>query len=431
MKETDANAAPRPRRSGALVTLDLLLFGALLILPLTWFFGELDLRYLHVSWGWKPVVAPLLLLIVRILFKRRHGGATGWMEALLYRKLAFAWLTPFVLLAGIELVLALCGVKKMAAVPIVIRGEEDVDTKLKEGDSKVIMDPELLWRFAPNVSWGTIRINEHGYRTRPFTIAKAPGTRRVIALGDSCTAQGDPPYSDRLHQMLQKKPPTGEPWEAFNMGVFGYSIEQGYRQFIREDRDLQPDVVTIYFGWNDHWLHEKPDRLRLATRMSPARARLARAMQDKRLVGLLVSKLKQQPQPATESRRKGFRVPPEQYAETLSNLVVAIRGAGAVPVVITAPRRELTPTLVKSGHAEDEHVAETAHDQYVELTRAIAQQMNAPLLDLARLFSGPECDKYFSRDGIHFEPDGLHAIARALHGKLRELADTGQLPPAR
>lgn len=342
-------------------------------------------------------------------------------------KLAFAVLATVLFFAAIEGVLALLGVEKAPAVPIVIRGEEDQDTKLKAGDEKVTVDPELLWRFTPNAKWGGVRINEHGYRTRPFSAQKAPGTRRVIALGDSCTAQGEPPYSDRLHELLQKNPPTGEAWEAFNMGVFGYSIEQGYRQFVKYGQALQPDVVTIYFGWNDHWLYDKPDRLRLATRLTPAQARLAKVLQQLRLFGVLSRRLKAQA-PTSPNQQRGPRVPPEHYTETLSNLVVAIRATGAQPLILTAARRELTPTLVKTGHAENENQAEQLHDRYVELTRDTARAMEVPLLDLAHQFSGPECDRYFSQDGIHFEKEGLQAIAEALLAKLNEMAQAGEWP---
>ena len=341
-------------------------------------------------------------------------------------KLIFALLVTVGFFAALEGVLALLGVEKEPAVPIVIRGEEDQDTKPKAGDEKVTLDPELLWRFTPNAKWGSVRINEHGYRTRSFTAIKDPGTRRLIALGDSCTAQGEPPYSDRLHDLLQQQAPTEERWEAFNMGVFGYSIEQGYRQFINQGRNLQPDVVTIYFGWNDHWLHDKPDRLRLATRMSPGQARVARFIQNRRLFGMLARRIKAQA-PSPEAKGRGFRVPPEHYTETLSNLVVSIRSVGAQPLIITAARRELTPALVKTGHAEDLDVAEQAHDRYVELTRQVAESLQVPVLDLARDFSGPESDTYFSKDGIHFEKQGLQTIAERIQARLSELAEKGQL----
>lgn len=425
MSQTPSYTSPAPR-SRRLIGLDLLLIVTLLILPLAWFFDPLKGAWGSVHWGWKPVLAPLLVVALRSLVKRRIAGPeaapTGISEAPVFRKLCFAWLTTFGFFAGTEAILALAGVPKMAGVPIVIRGEEDIDTKVKANDNKVIADPELLWRFNPGVKWGSVRINDHGYRTRPFALTKEPGTMRVMVMGDSCTAQGEPPYSDRLHELLQQRPPTSNAWEAFNLGVFGYSIEQGYRQFLKEGPRFNPDIVTLYFGWNDHWLYEKTDRLRLATRMHPLTAKVARAIQEKRLVGLLTQRARKE-KPASSSTKKVFRVPPEQYTQILSNFVQAIRDQGAQPVIITASRRKLTESLVKSGHAEDPAAVELTHDLYVDLTRQVAASMQVPVLDLAREFAGPESDAYFSKDGIHFENHGLQVIAERLHAKLTELSN--------
>lgn len=428
---TSNHPTPPTTRSALLIVFDLLLVLALVVLPLAWFFDPWQGAWGRVSWGWKPVLAPLGLLILRTLVKQKLSTPTcprrGLAEAGLFKKLVFAGLMTFGFFAGTEALLGVLGVEKTAGVPIVIRGEEDQDTKLKKGDNKVIMDPELLWRFNPGVHWGGVRINEHGFRTRAFAITKTPGTRRVVALGDSCTAQGEPPYSDRLHALLQTQPPTPEPWEAFNLGVFGYSSEQGLRQFKARGAELQPDVVTIYYGWNDHWLFEKTDRKRLATRLSPSRAALVKALQEKRLFTVLT----QRARPAETAHGKNdryFRVPPADYADNLGQLVAYVREIGAQPLIITAARRELTSSLVKSGHADDADEAEKVHDQYVELTRSVAERLQVPVLDLALDFAGPEYDTYFSKDGIHFEGPGLQAIAERLNAKLKELADQGHLP---
>jgi lysophospholipase L1-like esterase len=431
MTPITSNSTPRAERSIPLVVCDLLLVLALIALPLAWFFDPWQGAWGRVSWGWKPVLTPLGILVLRTLLKNKLGAAgtpvRGWAEARLFKKLAFAGLMTFGFFAGTEALLGVLGVEKTAGVPIVIRGEEDQDTKLKKGDNKVIMDPELLWRFNPGVHWGGVRINEHGYRTRSFSTNKAPGTRRVIALGDSCTAQGEPPYSDRLHALLQTQPPTTQSWEAFNLGVFGYSSEQGYRQFKSKGPGLQPDVVTIYYGWNDHWLYEKTDRKRLATRMSPRRAAMVQAIQKKRLFTVLT----QHGRPTEKAHGKNdryFRVPQTNYEENLVSLVTLVREMGAQPLLITAARRDLTPSIVKSGHADDTEAAEKVHDEYVGITRSVAERMQVPVLDLARDFADPEYDAYFSKDGIHFEGPGLQAIAERLNAKLKELADQGQLP---
>ena len=411
----------RPRRYGR-IALDLALVVTLLAALLAWFFDPFLLRLgaakLTVSWGFKPLLIPLALALLRRWVAR---GMTPPPPAL-FPRIALALAAVLLPLAAMESLLTWAGVQPGEGV-FVVRGEEGGALR---ADGSMVKDATLLWRFQPGTVFNGRRINSLGFLGRDVEERKPPDTQRVISLGDSCTAQGEPPYSDRLHDLLQQQAPTEERWEAFNMGVFGYSIEQGYRQFINQGRNLQPDVVTIYFGWNDHWLHDKPDRLRLATRMSPGQARVARFIQNRRLFGMLARRIKAQA-PSPEAKGRGFRVPPEHYTETLSNLVVSIRSVGAQPLIITAARRELTPALVKTGHAEDLDVAEQAHDRYVELTRQVAESLQVPVLDLARDFSGPESDTYFSKDGIHFEKQGLQTIAERIQARLSELAEKGQL----
>lgn len=340
------------------------------------------------------------------------------MNKLFLKKSVLAMIMPVVFLGVIELMLMIAGVKKSTFSPISVRGEGNLEAKVSPTDRKVLIDPVLLWGFVPGVEWDKIMINEHGFRTRAFKAQKPSGRMRVISLGDSCTAQGRPPYSDRLHALLQVEPLTSDSWEAFNMGVFGYSIIQGLHQFRRDGLAYEPDVVTIYYGWNDHWLHEKTDAARMAKQMDPWKAVIVKIARNLRTTSVLArfgQQLAGQPAPG-----KTFRVPEEDYRRAMRALVGEIRSINAVPIIITAPRRELTVTLVKTGHAIDPDHAEEAHDRYVEITRSVASEMNVAMIDLAAEFSDTAFDGYFSKDGIHFEDDGLQAIAERIY---RELFD--------
>lgn len=419
------------RRVGGFL-LDTLLVAALIALPLAWMFDPLRLAWgsldVSVGWGWKPVVLPLALLVLRAVLAERGLLARGFLSRAAAKKALAAWLMPWFFFMAIEGVLALMRVQPQSTAPIVIRGEEDIDTKAKEGDTKVILDPELLWRFAPGAGWDGIRINSLGFRDREFPAVKPAGTRRVIVMGDSCTAQGQPPYSTLLHDLLQREQPTDAPWQAFNTGVFGYSSMQGLRQFQNTVRRLQPDVVTLYFGWNDHWLYDRPDHLRMAVRLNPVRAKIAAALQKKRFYGALARVA----QPPAVAEAKGednrtYRVPQPIYKATLVEFIAEIRAAGATPLLITAPRRNLTPAVVRSGHARSVEEVHRVHAEYVEITRAVAAETGTPLLDLAAVMEDPAYDAYFSGDGIHFQQPGLQFIAEQLHTKLMELGAAGVL----
>lgn len=411
-----------------LIGLDAAILAWLMVMPLAWLFDPLPLGngaiQKALTWGWRPWLAGAALVVARAALASRIGSG-GFLSRPVAKKLIASWIATWSFFIGIEGALRLAGVKTASTSPIVIRGEEDLDTKTRKGDEKVTVDPELLWRFTPGAMWDGIRVNSLGFRDREVSAQKPVGTKRVIAMGDSCTAQGQPPYSTVLHELLQQTRPTDAPWEAFNTGVFGYSAMQGLRQFQTKVRFLQPDVVTLYYGWNDHWLFTKPDHLRMAVRLHPLHAALMSGLQKKRFYNLLAQTVRPAGSVAVAEDSRTYRVPPRVYAATLKELVSEIRSVGAVPVLITAPRRDLTPAIVRSGHARSIEEVHRVHAEYVELTRSVAAETGAPLLDLASVMAAPEYDALFSGDGIHFDQAGLNFIAQQLHAKLMTLAASG------
>jgi hypothetical protein len=116
-------------------------------------------------------------------------------------------------------------------------------------------------------------------------------------------------------------------------------------------------------------------------------------------------------------------------------MVRNVRESGAIPILVTAPRRNLTENLVVKGFVSSPEEAEQIHDQYAAITREVARDTRAYLLDLAALFAGKECDELFAGDGIHFDhyedegelasdprpQPGLMRVAAELDGKIREI----------
>ena len=117
----------------------------------------------------------------------------------------------------------------------------------------------------------------------------------------------------------------------------------------------------------------------------------------------------------------GFRVPPDEYVAVMTEFVAAIRSIGARPLLITAPRREVEPNQYKYPAEAAKIDFNLVHDQYVELTRLVAKQTNADLLDLHALAAAPKYDDCFSDDGIHFRQHGLEMIAKAIAHKIRDM----------
>lgn len=419
-----------------MLMLDLACLGVLLILPLAWI-GD-PFRWFAGKLAWRPtlILIPFALLLVRRLIQSRAGTAKpallGLWSCPFFKRMMLALLSVYVFVALCETTLALLGFKaELPAVIFIGKNQAGETVVQNSGD---IPDPILLWKFNPGAMFANRRINRLGFRDREINPAKQPGQIRVICLGDSITAQGHPGYSQYLHARLTNSPPTRQTWEAFNMGVHGYSSAQGLKLFQMRTKFLKPDIVTIYYGWNDHWMNAKTDREQMAVEVGGALGRVVQALQHKHLFVFLVWALNP-PRRAHPAGERPFRVPPEEYRVTLEMLVRQIRESGAIPVLITAPRRSLTENLVHKGFANSAEEAQQTHDQYVAITREVARDTRAYLLDLAMLFAGKESDGLFDNDGIHFDhyadeseladdprpQPGLMRVAAELDGKIREI----------
>ena len=443
-----------------LSVLDAVLQAALILLPAVWLLNhikiDLGVARLSVRWNWKPLLGPVILFLARslaALWSSRAGlPATGLIERLWFRRLILALASTCLFVAIPEGLLTLAGFK--AEIPpaiVIVDNSGDGDLSRNE----TLPDPELIFRLKPGSTFAGRLVNTLGFLGREVDPVKLAGTIRVICMGDSVTAQGRPGYAQYLHESLTNQPPTTNRWEAFNMAVHAYSSLQGLTLFNKQGRSLKPDIVSLYYGWNDHWLADKTDRQQMGLSMPPRTAQVFNALRKKRVFMFLVwtlnpvlhmARLGKSPD-ALDYLKKGdafdgrlLRVSHDEYRTTLTAFVIAIRKAGAVPLLITAPRNSIAPINVHKRHIRSVEEGNRLHDQYAEITREVARQMNAPLLDLAVIMTNPENLRYFAEDGIHFDlysyeptmesdadPErqpGLKRIAAELDAKIREIVQS-------
>lgn len=113
-------------------------------------------------------------------------------------------------------------------------------------------DPELTFRNRRGLHDSGVDIDALGLRGPEVAVEKAPGEKRVLCLGDSCTFGGAHPYPEFLQAILDRRYDPGRV-EVLNAGVIGYTSLHGLRWFRRDLEPLRPDVVVVYFGWNDMW----------------------------------------------------------------------------------------------------------------------------------------------------------------------------------
>jgi lysophospholipase L1-like esterase len=252
-------------------------------------------------------------------------------------------------------------------------------------------DPDLLWVHSD-------------YDQR---LAKAG--RPVFAfLGDSCTDYSR--YPDLLLQQLGTRRP-GVSWTGVNLGTAGWTTFQGLRQLDRDVLRLRPRVVTIYYGWNDHWIGfglPDEDVARLVRRTGSR-------WQETRLV-----QLGQKAWVAAHRSDDNRRVPLPEFRRNLHEMVKLARSNRVEPVLITAPtshEKGREPEYLKGVWIHRLEDLVPLHQEYVEAVRGVAREDGATLCDLAAEFAAlPAGRRYglFLKDGIHLNHQGARRAAAML-----------------
>ena len=121
----------------------------------------------------------------------------------------------------------------------------------------LVPDPELQFKLMPNFDGKqiatefnvSVRTNGAGFRDdQEFRPDKAPGTYRIMGLGDSFAfgwgVEEDQTYLKVLARKLEQQ--FGQKVEVMNLGVWGYGTLQEAAVF-RKFKTYQPDLVTLEF----------------------------------------------------------------------------------------------------------------------------------------------------------------------------------------
>jgi lysophospholipase L1-like esterase len=251
-----------------------------------------------------------------------------------------------------------------------------------------------------------------------------------LCLGDSVTAMTYRVYPATA-QRLATSVNLARPLEFRNAAVPGYTTEQGIRWFDRL-KGWQPDVVLLCFGWNDQFralnipdrelgyanmasgfLHRAFGRLRLYQMVAaPVEARLLRGA-DHPTNDTATSTALEQP-----------RVSLEQFEQNLRTLVQQARSTGALPVLLTQPENlgEASERNLERRNlvSQETGTAIEVHKRYNAITRRVAIETHAPLVDLEEEFLRRKRENFFEPDGIHMTGRGHNHVSRLILALLRE-----------
>ena len=95
--------------------------------------------------------------------------------------------------------------------------------------------------------------NSRGYRDKERTVAKPPGVRRVLSLGDSfawgASVEFEDAYPQRLERGLARR--RHEAWEVVNLALPGMNTVDHAAQLAGEGLAYAPDVVLVGYVLND------------------------------------------------------------------------------------------------------------------------------------------------------------------------------------
>jgi lysophospholipase L1-like esterase len=314
-------------------------------------------------------------------------------------------------------------------------------------------DPIMQFRMKRDLVVEGQPLNSLGFRAREFT-SKNDGTFRILALGDSCTfGFGTPsrdqgffvpvPYPQRLETLSAD---ATRPVEVLNAGVCGYNTYHGILLLRSKLRNLEPDLITVRYGWNDllasgagaqdafretsGTVSRTIEDLLLRTKFFGFVHRVGMALESP------VNPVKgaaARPLPTTWAPS----VPVERYEAHLRRLAELARSQGARVWFLTSTHAFMTTEY----QGRDAEYAQTAksqlatiglggipsfaelaaiHARYNETTRAVGAELGIPVVDIEAEYRRHADEHLFSdTDVLHPLQRGHDLEAALLHDRLQ------------
>jgi len=263
--------------------------------------------------------------------------------------------------------------------------------RLMADDGWAVDDLETRYRLRP----GRRREFDMDYEANALGLrGPLPDRPRVLALGDSCTFGVDVEEREAYPFLLA---PGGR---AIDAAVPGWSAFNARRwlETARSD-EWRPELVTLYFGWNDSARAALTERAFHAARRWSARSRAAAA----------VVRLEQ-----SIWRRDGAwawsglvaRVPLGDFEADLAAMAEDARAFGAVPVLITPA----SPPQWRGARRAD-------LERYAAAARGVARRRGYALVDFAAEVAAlpqAEAAELFVDPPAHLSARGHRLLAERL-----------------
>lgn len=304
-----------------------------------------------------------------------------------------------------------------------------------------VFDPVVQWRLRPD-AWlpqHIGRIDTDGFVGREIRWQKPPGRVRLLTLGDSVTygvwACGflkmcrDRPYATELELMLYTRTQSDR-YEVVNGAVYGHNSTQGLRYYRTYLAALQPDIVTVMFGWNDASATFGREGVEFRQPVARAVAHAAESSAVYRTLAGLAAYVSLSASGGPQWKIPDAYVPRttlEEFGLNLADLTRDVRDRGGKILFVTEPagpmsepyRTKEIPVPWDLYRLKSYESMLARHAEYNAAVRAAGATLGVPVVDADAEFNRRGIDGLFHPyDMIHPNAEGYAVIAQMIFDRL-------------
>jgi len=296
----------------------------------------------------------------------------------------------------------------------------------------IVHDPILGWINKAGYEDKNVRINSLGFHGEEVNTAKPPGTIRIATLGGSITfgmweswpglTEFDN-YPDTVRELLES---AGlDRIEVINAGVIGYSSSNGFRLLKTKVLDLDPDIITVKFGFNDFSRVNDPE-FQIEEPSNKIVSWILYNLDNWRTVRL-VAHIGQRLS-AGKYESKKHRVTKPEFKKNLELFIKEARERDIRILFIDSPisGQEILPLKANkfyteyTGAGNIEELREM-HNDYQAILKSVAKAENVPILETKEQFNELGHTVFSRNDLIHPNERGAQLIGELLYQKFQEL----------
>jgi lysophospholipase L1-like esterase len=239
-------------------------------------------------------------------------------------------------------------------------------------------------------------------------------------MGCSCTEFGN--YDSFFEELINQQYPNNN-FTYVNIGIGGWSSYQGLQQLKRDVLPMKPKMVTIYYGWNDHWCNFGYEDKTIG-KFNMEHSGLLQKLSGLRVVQLTHAALLKLNE--GDNQRKTERVSIADFRSNLTEMISITKNNGIRPVLLTAPSSHIAGK--EPEYLADRWLTELSnliplHQNYVQTVREVSAKEQVQLIDLYKEFrklNNNDLSRLFQEDGIHLTEEGDEKIAKIMYEEFRK-----------